>query len=297
MKNILELVKSGFVSDPPGIPFYYCPRIHTVNHLPVYHCWCGTHFVEGGVHWPIRCSLPIGGVSPRHTSTYVSLSCLAVLLDNESQVGTYNMTRKHYKSHFDLWLLNERQHLLNSDLTQELVPGATPLAGWVNGDLYVQTTEVFGILPVPSNVQTSAGMLPFDPTNIPPKHGYLARKQGTLYAVLTVHPAKEATPFSEFRKNDSADREPHCEELRELTMLLLKAKREQELTAGWRGEPKLYTLHHTPNHNNYNTLECVTCRAGPIPTADTLTLQFRWSTFGYPRNTWNGTPQSELGHW
>ena len=52
------------------------------------------------------------------------------------------------------------------------------------------------------------------------------------------------------------DREPHREEVRELTTLLLKTKeREQEPTAGWRGEPKLYTLHHTPNHNNSNTLE------------------------------------------
>ena len=54
------------------------------------------------------------------------------------------------------------------------------------------------------------------------------------------------------------DREPHREEVRELTTLLLKTKeREQELTAGWRGEPELYTLHHTLNHNNSNTLECL----------------------------------------
>ena len=31
--------------------------------------------------------------------------------------------------------------------------------------------------------------------------------------------------------------------------------------------------------------------------ADALTLRFRRSTFGYPRNTRNGAPQSELGHW
>ena len=54
------------------------------------------------------------------------------------------------------------------------------------------------------------------------------------------------------------DREPHREEVRELTMLLLKTKeREQKPAAGWRGEPRLYTLHHTPNHNNSNTLKCL----------------------------------------
>ena len=31
--------------------------------------------------------------------------------------------------------------------------------------------------------------------------------------------------------------------------------------------------------------------------ADALMLRFRRSTFGYPRNTRNGAPQSELGHW
>ena len=31
--------------------------------------------------------------------------------------------------------------------------------------------------------------------------------------------------------------------------------------------------------------------------ADVLTLRFRRSTFGYPRNTQNGAPQSEPGHW
>ena len=35
VKNILELIKSGYVSDPPGIPLYYCLGIHRINHLPI----------------------------------------------------------------------------------------------------------------------------------------------------------------------------------------------------------------------------------------------------------------------
>lgn len=34
---------------------------------------------------------------------------------------------------------------------------ATPLVGWVNGELYEQTSEQFGILAVPSQVQASIG--------------------------------------------------------------------------------------------------------------------------------------------
>ena len=37
--------------------------------------------------------------------------------------------------------------------------------------------------------------------------------------------------------------------------MLLQRLRERELTAGWQGELKRYTLHHTPNHTNSNTLE------------------------------------------
>lgn len=89
------------------------------------------------------------------------------------------MTGKRYRDHFDLWVINELQELLNNSYTRQLVPEAQSAIGWVNGNLYTQTTEVFGILPVPSDVQTSAGMTPFDPTNPPQSHLYLAKKQGT----------------------------------------------------------------------------------------------------------------------
>jgi hypothetical protein len=68
VKNILQIIKLGQISDPPGIPLYYCIGI-SKNGLPVYRCWRGTNFTEGAVHRPIRKSMPFSGVSPRHTST------------------------------------------------------------------------------------------------------------------------------------------------------------------------------------------------------------------------------------
>jgi hypothetical protein len=114
------------------------------------------------------------------------------------------MTGKRYREHFDLWVINELQELLNNNCTRQLVPLAQPMVGWVNGNLYTQTTEVFGILPIPSDVQTSAGMIPFDPENPPQSHSYLAKKQGTRFAVLTLHTDDEKKQFSSFMKNESA---------------------------------------------------------------------------------------------
>ena len=69
VKNILELVKKGYISDPPGVSLYYIIGVCSKTNLPIYRCWRGTNFTEGGVHRPIRHSLPRGGVSPRHTLT------------------------------------------------------------------------------------------------------------------------------------------------------------------------------------------------------------------------------------
>ena len=67
VKSVLELIKAGCVSDPPGVPLYYVIGIASSSGLPIYRCWRGTNFTEGGVHHPIRHSLPISGVSVRHT--------------------------------------------------------------------------------------------------------------------------------------------------------------------------------------------------------------------------------------
>ena len=80
-------------------------------------------------------------------------------------VGTYNMTGVRYRGHFDLWLINELHELQNHHLTRLTIPESKMATGWVNGDLYVQTTEVYGILPVPDSVQLSAGMLAYERTH------------------------------------------------------------------------------------------------------------------------------------
>ena len=66
-KQILDLIRQGFVSDPPGIPLYTTIGIDAkAANLPIYRCFRGTNFTEGGVHTHLRNRLPTSGVSIRH---------------------------------------------------------------------------------------------------------------------------------------------------------------------------------------------------------------------------------------
>ncbi|KAJ7579953.1 hypothetical protein C8J56DRAFT_1058250 [Mycena floridula] len=197
IKNILELIKGGYISDPPDVELYSCLGTDS-NGLPIYSRGRGTNFTEGAVHRPIRHCLPIGGASPRHTSTRLK----DFMLKHNLIVGTYNTTGQHYRGHYDLWLTNRRQRLLNSELIKQLIPSSSPLAGWVNGDLYVQTKEVFGILPIPESVKLSSHIIAYDEQSRPKRFTYLARKQDAHFTVLSVHTTEERQLFSNFMHND-----------------------------------------------------------------------------------------------
>ena len=60
-------------------------------------------------------------------------------------------------------------------------PGFGP-GGWVNGDQYVRSREIFGILPLPETFRQSLRMLVYHPNFTTEKrirHQYLAIKQNT----------------------------------------------------------------------------------------------------------------------
>lgn len=69
-RNVLKVIQSGLLSDPPNIPLYYQIGVDKEHgNLPLYRCVRGTNSVEGGVHHSGRRRLPISGVSARHAST------------------------------------------------------------------------------------------------------------------------------------------------------------------------------------------------------------------------------------
>lgn len=66
-KNILDLIRNGFVSDPPGISLYTIIGLdEKAGGLPVYRCSHGTNLTEGGVHTHLRTHMPSSGASVRH---------------------------------------------------------------------------------------------------------------------------------------------------------------------------------------------------------------------------------------
>jgi hypothetical protein len=72
-KQILELIRQGFVSDPPGIALYAVIAVDVkADNLSIYRCSRGTNFTEGGVHTHLRSRLPTSGASVRHVNSCLS---------------------------------------------------------------------------------------------------------------------------------------------------------------------------------------------------------------------------------
>jgi hypothetical protein len=125
-----------------------------------------------------------------------------ILVESTSQVGTFNSTGQHYRGHFDIWLTNNLQEM--TVLTKECIPDSQLLAGWVNGNLYVPTTEVFGILAVPPDIRNQCGMQEFNELlDSKQPHHFLASKQGTRKPILPIHSSEEQRLFSKFMREDA----------------------------------------------------------------------------------------------
>src|SRR3954447_19384043 len=101
------------------------------------------------------------------------------------QVGTLNRCGMIYKGHFDVWIINCLQCLLEN--AQHLIPDSQKLTGWINGDLYMPAGEKIWILPVPDTICAIADIESFQPEDGKFKHAYLAQEQDTKYAVITIH--------------------------------------------------------------------------------------------------------------
>ncbi|KAG6835693.1 hypothetical protein H0H93_015646 [Arthromyces matolae] len=197
-KNILDLIRKGYLSDPPGVPLYYRIGVDKkAGNLPIYRCFRGTTMTEGGVHTHLRSRLPTSGVSVRHVHAclldfILRHNLLAVKF--YEQVGTLNSTGKPYVGHYSIWLTNELQEMIA--FVQDVMPLARQITNWVNGNLYKRTTEVSGVLPVPLELQRKAGMVEYQPElHRKQLHSFLASLQGTRKPVLPIHNDDERNLF------------------------------------------------------------------------------------------------------
>ncbi|KAH9475789.1 Werner syndrome ATP-dependent helicase-like protein [Psilocybe cubensis] len=181
--HILDLTRRGFISDPPGIPLYAAIGIDSAApSLTIYRCFRGTNMTEGGVHTHLRSHLPSSGASVQHV-----YSCLAdFTLHHNLVVGTFNSTGQKYRSHFSIWLTNSIQERLS--FLHDVLINPVEITGWVNGNLYIPTTETLGILPIPTSIRIATGMSEFIPSiDKKQRHAFLAQMQHTRKPILPIH--------------------------------------------------------------------------------------------------------------
>jgi len=71
--------------------------------------------------------------------------------------------------------------------------------GWVNGDLYTPAGETVGILPIPDLIRAMTDIQTFNSLpNDKARHTFLAKQQGTRFAIINVHTTKEKLLFKKF---------------------------------------------------------------------------------------------------
>ncbi|KAG6848519.1 hypothetical protein H0H93_016335 [Arthromyces matolae] len=193
-KNALENIRRGYYSDPPGVTLYY-PRKRDKFGLQRYRCCRGTPGIEGGVHQNI-----IRWFGSFNASPDFALELLRdYALYHNLKVGTYNRTGVPYMGSFDIWTRNQISQLLDSLSTRfsSNVPNFGP-GGWVNGNNFARSTEVFGILPISGDFCTRLGMLVYHPEfarEFKIRHQYLALRQNTRVAILPIHTPDERGLF------------------------------------------------------------------------------------------------------
>ena len=76
------------------------------------------------------------------------------------------------------------------------VPESRLITGWVNGNLYIPSDEVSGVLPIPHDIRVKSGMAEYQAllhSNQPQK--FLALMQGTRKPVLPIHSREERDLF------------------------------------------------------------------------------------------------------
>jgi len=90
------------------------------------------------------------------------------------------------------------------EFLKDVLVNPQTITGWVNGNYYIKSDEVAGILPIPSDVRTSSGMLEYFPGAEQKKsqHSFLAIKQGVKKAALPIHNVFERDLFRKLMREN-----------------------------------------------------------------------------------------------
>ncbi|KAJ7138769.1 hypothetical protein C8R43DRAFT_955243 [Mycena crocata] len=206
---MLEDVRKGWVSDPPGVALYKHLRTDE-NGLTVWHSDRGTNGLEGGIHNPVRRYFKSLGASVEMGIALLSDSCFRKNL----QSGSLHGDSVIYDGHYDTWVEDD------IDITYRSLPFKEPRtmhSGYVNVSLFAPTHETFIITALPKSLCTKYEIPPCDRRTNPEvnsgkvsplplvnldgsqtnRYQFLASVQNTKFAVTPIHTNQE---YSLFRK-------------------------------------------------------------------------------------------------
>ncbi|KAG1773608.1 hypothetical protein EV702DRAFT_1200931 [Suillus placidus] len=201
-RAIIENIKMGYYSDPPGYSFYALVRTDKYG-LNVYRCSRGTNNVEGGIHQNIIRRFGSFNASPRLTVNLLH----DYTLTHNLEVGSMNRMGRPYLGSYDIWTCNRIACLV--DITTDVIEPSyqdSGLATWLNRDDFEPARESFGILPFAPATCAKLGMGPYQAEyakGCKIKHDYLAGQQQTLVAVLPVHTVEEKALYRLLLKNNT----------------------------------------------------------------------------------------------
>ncbi|KAJ7151286.1 hypothetical protein C8R43DRAFT_951101 [Mycena crocata] len=225
VKHLLDTVRKGYLSDPPGISLYYL-KGKDRDGLNLYRTIRGTNSVEGGFHMAIRRIFGSLRASPELAE------CILInwILRRNKRVGFHNRSGKKYRGHFDLALRDEIVELavtagikpsfplprvLSTRIATSETIGILPIAKSLAENLNITTLPRRQMTDIPHHRDTPVHFLTRLCTKPPNIYRYLQLRQLALYAVVPVHTHKEYLTFkmviddSKFRKAGRTIHPPH----------------------------------------------------------------------------------------
>ncbi|KAI7893695.1 uncharacterized protein EV154DRAFT_581873 [Mucor mucedo] len=141
---VLEAIRLGHVSDPPGVSWYY-RMSKDQNGLQVYRCVRGTNSVEGGVHQNIIRKFSSFNASPALTDCVLA----DYRLRHNITVGSKNRYGVIHKTHFSPWI-NQAINFLRAEMKQNVLPSYSDSSG--NTLFLAASSETFGICRMPEQL-------------------------------------------------------------------------------------------------------------------------------------------------
>ncbi|KAJ7146921.1 hypothetical protein C8R44DRAFT_845839 [Mycena epipterygia] len=205
---MLEDVRRGWLSDPPGFALYNRLRTDR-NGLTIWHSNRGTNSVEGGIHTQIKRHFKSLGASVEMSVALLSDFCYRKNVES----GSLHREGVVYNGHYDPWIEDD------IDITYQSLPFDKPRRtrpGYINVSLFKPTHESFIVTALPKTVRDKYNIPPYDSdhslqnadsrivqlplvnlsaarTN---RYEFLAATQDTKFALTPIHTNEEYSLFS-----------------------------------------------------------------------------------------------------